>query len=256
MSGIEVPFGYTSTAPAAAPDPSKGPVRATAYIVRLAKEDTSAAAVPLLDKGGNLLGSSLSRSDYCNAAVEGTVWVARQNRETRRFNYSALIKKRSADCSDIFKTINNQNEKGREKVANWGRIAFGPVRSTAPFGTGAATKGTACTAANRATFRLIPHRSIAVDKTIISIGSLVYLPALVGTPVTLPDGQAFTHDGFLLAVDTGSSIRGKHIDYFMGPSLNDHILPSIASDKKHPILLDLVHDPAILASLCLLHSSR
>ena len=62
---------------------------------------------------------------------------------------------------------------------------------------------------------LSPFRSVAVDPTRVSIGSLLYIPELDG--LTMP-GQApyggFVHDGCVVADDRGGGIRGKQIDFF------------------------------------------
>lgn len=72
-----------------------------------------------------------------------------------------------------------------------------------PWGTGVQ---------NRA---LAPFRSVAVDKSVVSYGSKIYIEALDG--VTMP-GEApwggFVHDGCVSADDTGSAIIGKHLDFF------------------------------------------
>jgi 3D (Asp-Asp-Asp) domain-containing protein len=64
---------------------------------------------------------------------------------------------------------------------------------------------------------LEPYRSIAVDKTKIPYGSWMYIPELDGQvmPGDAPWG-GWTHDGCVLAADTGSAIIGKHIDFFVG----------------------------------------
>lgn len=64
---------------------------------------------------------------------------------------------------------------------------------------------------------LEPYRSIAVDKSRIAYGSWMYIPELDGQvmPGEAPWG-GWTHDGCVLAADTGSAIVGKHIDFFVG----------------------------------------
>lgn len=64
---------------------------------------------------------------------------------------------------------------------------------------------------------LEPYRSIAVDKNRIPYGTWVYIPELDGQqmPGEQPWG-GWTHDGCVLAADTGSAIVGRHIDFFVG----------------------------------------
>ena len=59
---------------------------------------------------------------------------------------------------------------------------------------------------------LVPFRSVAVDPSVVPLGTVVYLPALDG--VRLPTGE--THDGLCLAQDTGQGIEGKRVDIFVG----------------------------------------
>lgn len=74
------------------------------------------------------------------------------------------------------------------------------VAHDAPFGLGAPG------------YRLIPYRTVAVDPKRIKLGSVLYVPALVG--VRLPSGEA--HDGFVFAHDIGQGITGNRIDLFVG----------------------------------------
>lgn len=58
---------------------------------------------------------------------------------------------------------------------------------------------------------LVPYHSIAVDPAVIALGTRLYSPELAGK--TMPDGS--THDGWLIADDTGGAIKGAHIDFFV-----------------------------------------
>ncbi len=61
-------------------------------------------------------------------------------------------------------------------------------------------------------FKLVPYRSISVDPRRITLGAVLYIPALAG--VTLPSGDV--HDGFCFAHDTGQGIVGNRIEIFVG----------------------------------------
>jgi 3D (Asp-Asp-Asp) domain-containing protein len=64
---------------------------------------------------------------------------------------------------------------------------------------------------------LQPFRTVAVDRSLIKLGSLLYVPALEGR--TMPGRQpwgGFVHDGCVVADDTGGGIRGQQIDLFVG----------------------------------------
>jgi 3D (Asp-Asp-Asp) domain-containing protein len=57
----------------------------------------------------------------------------------------------------------------------------------------------------------LPWYTIAVDRAVLPIGSIVYIPALAGKAV----GKE-TLSGYFLAADTGGAIRGKRVDIFVG----------------------------------------
>jgi 3D (Asp-Asp-Asp) domain-containing protein len=59
---------------------------------------------------------------------------------------------------------------------------------------------------------LVPFRTLAVDPSVVPLGTVVYVPALDG--VRLPSGE--THDGLCLAQDTGQGIEGRRVDIFVG----------------------------------------
>lgn len=61
-------------------------------------------------------------------------------------------------------------------------------------------------------YHLIPFKSIAVDKSLIPIGSKIFIEEAVGAK--LPDGSV--HDGIFYAHDVGSGIKDMHIDIFTG----------------------------------------
>jgi len=79
-----------------------------------------------------------------------------------------------------------------------------------PWGMGAASNA------------LQPLVSLAVDKNVIPLGQIVYLPVWDGVKVPAVDGLGgTTHDGCFRADDVGGSIRGMHVDLFAG-SANMH----------------------------------
>ncbi|GAC1351655.1 MAG: hypothetical protein NVSMB1_06750 [Polyangiales bacterium] len=64
-------------------------------------------------------------------------------------------------------------------------------------------------------FNLRPFRSIAVDRSELTIGNWYYIQELDG--VTMPSPAAgMVHDGCVRAVDVGPAINGRHIDFFAG----------------------------------------
>lgn len=245
-SGASPPLGFDIAAPSDTTSLRRIPLWTTAYIVKLANLDRSPNAVPLTGQNQTPLGVSISHSDWCHAAMEGTVAVRLDDGSERVFNYAGTQPSTVTDCSDVFRSMART---APQKVAAVSRSYFTEVRSSTPFGTGGT--GTCDGATTR--FKLLPHRSIAVDRSVIPLGSAVFIPRLRGAPIQLPGGRSATHDGFVFAADTGGAIRGHHIDYFKGPAANDQILPAIKADERHPIDSYLVTDPQIISSLCRAH---
>lgn len=64
---------------------------------------------------------------------------------------------------------------------------------------------------------LQPFRTVAVDRNVIKLGSLLYVPLLEGrTMPGRPPWGGFVHDGCVVADDTGGGINGSQLDLFVG----------------------------------------
>ena len=62
---------------------------------------------------------------------------------------------------------------------------------------------------------LAPFRSIAVDRSVLTIGARYYVLELDGVTMPgTPPALDFVHDGCVTADDTGGAITGMHIDFF------------------------------------------
>lgn len=60
--------------------------------------------------------------------------------------------------------------------------------------------------------RVVPMRTLAVDKSIIPRRTVVFIKETVG--LKMPDGQM--HDGYWYASDIGGAIKGQRIDMYTG----------------------------------------
>lgn len=60
--------------------------------------------------------------------------------------------------------------------------------------------------------RVVPMRTIAVDKNVIPRRTVIFIKETVG--LTMPDGK--THDGYWYASDIGGAIKGQRIDLYTG----------------------------------------
>ena len=96
-----------------------------------------------------------------------------------------------------------------------------------PWGTGAGDRP------------LIPFRSVAVDRTVVPIGTRLYIEELDG--IAFPGAALALHDGCVTADDTGGRIVGAKLDFFVGGEAAYHTL-------DHAVNLDhvTVHDAGAL----------
>ncbi len=96
-------------------------------------------------------------------------------------------------------------------------------------------------------------RTIAVDRDRVKMGTVYYVPKLRGKTFW-SDGELFTHDGYLIASDTGGAIEGNHIDMFVDDADVDPFPDLVFSkasktfeayvvDKSNPAVIAL-HDAA------------
>ncbi|NJP10142.1 MAG: hypothetical protein HC866_12215 [Leptolyngbyaceae cyanobacterium RU_5_1] len=189
---------------------------------------------PLLNKQGQPLGPTLTTQDWCRSALEGTVQIADASGFQITYNFAGRGADAQVDCSAFFPKL---SANVLEKV---NRVRF--IASAALYGHG--TEGMA----------LVPYRTIAVDRTQIPIGSVIYIPQARGRTVTLPTGDRVIHDGYFFAADVGSAIQGNHIDVFLGTSRHNPF-PFITSTPNHPFQAFLVQDPQIAQALHQLHRS-
>lgn len=59
---------------------------------------------------------------------------------------------------------------------------------------------------------ITPLRTVAVDTTVIPLGTSIYVPELAG----LPRADGSPHDGCFVAEDRGIKVVGQHLDVFTG----------------------------------------
>jgi 3D (Asp-Asp-Asp) domain-containing protein len=167
---------------------------ATYYYVPIVPHATD--GLTLRDMTGKALEARLSRRDWCEAAMQGTVLVDWGDGRRATYNYAGTRDDVEVDCTPVYPH----------------HPAIGRTRytvATGPYGDGVRD------------FILVPFRTIAVDPATIPFGSLVYVPAARGSELRLPDGSTAVHDGYFFAADRGGAIKGTHIDVFVGMGKNN-----------------------------------
>jgi len=174
--------------PPAQPGAVRQELWATYYYVPRVRHDPNGFA--LRDMHDHGLGPRLSRRDWCEAAMQGTVLIDAPGMAGRLVNYAGTRANLEVDCKPVY-----------PKHPAIGRSRF--TLASGPFGTAA-------------TGNLVPLRTIAVDPKVIPLRRVVYIPAARGTRVWMPDGRPAVHDGYFYAGDVGGAIKGTHIDVFVG----------------------------------------
>lgn len=220
---------------------------ATQYYVSVSNNSTLSvpAAFPLLGRDRAELGAALVVPDWCSAALEGTTQVVGSTTTTQLFNYFGLDadhRFQQADCTPFYPNL---------AVAGvMTRTLFVKGPPDAPYGLG-----------DQSYYRLVPFRSIAVDRSRFPaksnagevIYTVLYIPGLRGARVELGANASLTHDGYVMAVDTGGAITGDHIDVFTGTFDKDFAPSVIKSVPSATFDAYLVTDATTLDYLKALH---
>ncbi len=106
------------------------------------------------------------------------------------------------------------------------RICYEALRPEAfPWGRGATGRP------------ITPLLTVAVDSSIIPLGTAIYIPEFAGAPRGL-EGHA-KHDGCFIAQDRGVRVVGNHVDIFMGePALTKLYNALVPSNQGVTVVLD------------------
>jgi 3D (Asp-Asp-Asp) domain-containing protein len=155
--------------------------------------------IELLDQNEKGIGLKLDSCDWCEAAIEGTVFI-KKGEKTYVLNYAGRSKNVQLDCRLCKKYSNYDNYSKTGKVL-WS--------TSSGFGKGVMN------------YNIVPFKTIAVDSSIIPYGTVIYIPLAKGVSYLNAKGETEKHDGLFFAGDTGSKIIGNHIDVFIGTNLKN-----------------------------------
>jgi 3D (Asp-Asp-Asp) domain-containing protein len=186
--------------------------------------ESSTSGYDLLTMKGAPLGPKLTKWQWCQAAMEGSVQVS-MNGVWKTYNYAGTAGSVQVDCREFY-----DHPVGHTRFT----VARGP------YGDGVRN------------YILVPFRTIAVDPDLIPYGSVVFIPAARGLKFSLSDGTERIHDGYFFAGDTGGLIHGDHIDVFIGNALRSPF-PWITSNSKSKTGYQVVPDADLRAALNSLH---
>jgi 3D (Asp-Asp-Asp) domain-containing protein len=194
----------------------------------------SAGGIPFKDANGNALSDPVSGIDWCRAAIEGSVRVPYQGRP-RTLNFAGTFKDQQINCSKVLSI----DPDVKPWITSTGKSYFGPSRGE--WGDG--VRG----------YKLVPFRTIAVDKNYIPYGSVIFVPRLRGLRIQTSTGQDIVHDGFLFAADTGGDMKENHIDVFCGPTMKNCMPTLVKSVSSQGFEAFVIDSPEISSSLRRLH---
>lgn len=208
-------------------------VWATQYYIH---QFNSGGKIPLLYVNGQSSNLYADTCNFCKAALEGTAWVKDSSGKTVVLNFAGRGEKAQVDCRKCA-----AYSASKLAVEEWGKVRW---KISSGFGTGVKN------------YKLIPYRTIAVDKAIIPYGTVLYVPSVRGMLVELPNGQKVKHDGYFFAGDTGSAIKGNHVDVFTGIFSGNPFPGFIASRSSGLVDVFIIEDKAMSEALHLEHKTK
>lgn len=189
----------------------------------------SGGKIPIVYQNGTASGLSADTCDFCEAALEGTAYVTDSLGKVTVINFAQTGDSSFVNCRKCKKYAAS-----KLKVESWGKTLW-----SVSIGFGDGVKN----------YRLLPYRTIAVDKTKIPYGTVIYIPKAKGKTITLPNGTKVTHDGYFFACDTGGAIKTNHIDLFTGIFTGNPFPEVIRSSEKKTFEAYIVTDQTIIDTL-------
>jgi 3D (Asp-Asp-Asp) domain-containing protein len=178
-------------------------------VIRAAAEDKSAK--PLLGRNGKAISAPLSARDWCNVAMQGSAWVKNPDGSSTAYVYIDSNGPDQVDCAGSFGDLSDEIKDATR------RARFAAFHH--PY------------ACDVRPIPLMAYRTIAVDPNRIPMGTVLYVPALVGRSFWM-NGEFYIHDGYVVASDRGGAIRGNHIDLFVDEGVAMPFRDVVTSSKR------------------------
>lgn len=190
---------------------------------------TSGGKIPIVYANGNASGLYADTCDFCEAALEGTAYITDSTGKITVINFASTGDSSYVNCRKCKKYASS-----KLAVESWGKTRW---KTSTGYGDGVKN------------YKLLPYRTIAVDKTKIPYGTVIYIPKAKGKIIELPNGTKVTHDGYFFAGDTGGAIKKNHIDLFTGTNAGNPFPEVIRSSEKKTFDAYIVTDQSIIQSL-------
>jgi 3D (Asp-Asp-Asp) domain-containing protein len=178
-------------------------------VIKSAPDDKSAR--PLLGKNGKAISSPLSPRDWCNVAMQGSAWVKEADGSSTAYVYIDSNGPDQVDCAKSFGDLSDEI-KDATRHARFAAFHHPYACDVRPI-------------------PLMAYRTIAVDSTRIPMGTVLYVPDLVGRSFWM-NGEFYIHDGYVVASDRGGAIRGNHIDLFVDEGVAMPFRDVVTSSKR------------------------
>lgn len=188
---------------------------------------TSVAAKPLLGRNGKAVSPPLSTEDWCDAAMQGSIWVDNGKDAPTAYMYVDSGGPEQVVCDKYFGELSTRIKSAtrRARFVEFHHPQACDVR----------------------VIPLMAFRTIAVDREKIRMGTVMYVPKLRGKTFWNA-GEFFTHDGYVIASDTGGAIEGNHIDMFVADAAVDPFPDIVRSNSRSTFeayFVDKAHPAAI-----------
>jgi 3D (Asp-Asp-Asp) domain-containing protein len=189
----------------------------------------SGGKIPIVLEDGKPSGLYADTCDFCAASLEGTAFITDSVGNVTVINYAKTGEETFVNCRECKKY-----SKSKLAVESWGKVVW---KKTNGFGDGVLH------------YKLIPFRTIAVDKKVIPYGTVIFIPKVKGLMILLPNGQKVIHDGYFFAGDTGGAIKETHIDVFTGVCEENPFSDVIKSNAAKTFEAYIITDSTIISSL-------
>lgn len=169
-------------------------------------------ARPLLGRNGKAISPPLSVQDWCDAAMQGSVWVDNGVEEPTAYMYVDSRGPEQNTCDQYFGELSTRIKSATKRSRF---VAFHHPQ-----------------ACDVRPIPLMAFRTIAVDPDKIKMGTVLYVPALRGLGFW-DNGELYAHDGYVVASDRGGAIEGNHIDMFVSNAAGSPFPDVVRSNPRH-----------------------